>query len=106
MPQFKHALKNIAFKYFYNFKSRKIFSPIFSKTDVSELKQLGHNKDLIVCKPDKGKGMVLLDKSVYIDKMQEIICNSSKFVLINESVNTYVIKIETKINNLLRKLKK
>ena len=103
--EFRILFQNIAFKYFYNFKPYKIFSAIFSRNDVCELKKLGKNKNIVVCKPDKGRGVVILNRSSYIDKMKELISDTSKFTKINESIHSYSLKIEDKVNNFLRKLK-
>ncbi|CAF1369599.1 unnamed protein product [Didymodactylos carnosus] len=37
------------------------------------LKSLSVDKSIIICKPDKGKGIVILDKSEYIEKMNVIV---------------------------------
>ena len=66
-------------KYYYGVNPSKVFSPIFSRTDLGILKTLGSKQDLVVCKPDKGKGVVLLDKHDCIQKMNEILQDTSKF---------------------------
>ena len=76
-----------------------------SKTDIRQLKELASNKEVIVCKPDKGRGVVLLDRSTYINKITEIISDASKFELLSVEMEKYTTKIEDKINNFLRKLK-
>lgn len=104
-PEFMNQLHSLSFKYFYNFKSYKVFSAVFSKQDLTSLKQLASNKDIIVCKPDKGRGVVILDKETYISKMVSLISDRSKFELVSDSLFKYTMKIEDKINNFLRKLK-
>ena len=37
------------------------------------------NDDIIITKPDKGSGVVLLNKNDYVDKTNEILDNQSKF---------------------------
>ena len=37
------------------------------------------NDDIIITKPDKGSGVVLLNKNGYIDKMNAILNDQSKF---------------------------
>ena len=39
---------------------------------------LSHNKEIAICKPDKGKGVVIIDKFAYIEKMKEFLSNTSK----------------------------
>ena len=37
---------------------------LFTQTDMNILKNLKNNKDIIICKPDKGRGVVILDKTM------------------------------------------
>ena len=43
------------------------------------INSLRKNNDIIVTKPDKGSGVVLLNKSDYVDKMNKILDDQSKF---------------------------
>ena len=61
----KEDLKFIAHKCYYSFKPFKIFSPIFSVKDIKLLREFSKDKSIIVCKPDKGRGIVILDKPDY-----------------------------------------
>ena len=45
----------------------------------SAINSLQKNDDIIVTKPDKGSGVVLLNKSDYVDKMNKIPDDQSKF---------------------------
>ena len=101
----RNPLKNLAYKYYYNFKPYKIFSSVFSKTDMVALKDLANNKEVIVSKPDKGKGVVILDRSQYVSSMEKIIADKTKFKRIDEPIDKFTTRIEDKINNFLRKLK-
>ena len=104
ITEFKLQLKSLANKYYYGFKSHKIFSAI-SKHDISLLRSLACNKDIIVNKPDKGNGVVILDRTQYITSMNNIISDSSKFQIISDDITKYTLKIEDKINSFIRKLK-
>ena len=53
-------------KYYYNFLPNKVFNAVFSSSDIRARKYLSKNKDLIISKPDKGRGVVLLDKDTYV----------------------------------------
>ena len=66
-------LQNSSFKYFYNFKPHKIFSPIFTQDAIQSLKSLASNNNIIITKPDKGQGVVIVNKNDYIISMQAII---------------------------------
>ena len=43
------------------------------------INRLQKNDDIIITKPDKGSGVVLLNKSDYVDKMNEVLDDQSKF---------------------------
>ena len=42
------------------------------------------NKDIVITKPDKGNGVVILDRKLYNDAIEEIISDTSKFERLNE----------------------
>ena len=98
-------LRTMAHRYYYNFKPYKVFSSIFSRGDISCLKQFSSDKSIVVSKPDKGKGIVITNKVDYINSMLTIISDSTKFSLIDESIEKYTLRIEDKINSFIRKLK-
>jgi len=102
---FMNKLHSLAYKYYYNFKSYKVFSSIFTKNDIAIVKSFASNKDIVVCKPDKGRGVVVVNRDKYIESLTSIISDSSKFQIINESIEKYTRKIEDKVNNFLRKIK-
>ena len=56
-------------------------------------------------RPDKGRGVVIVDRCVYINKMVGIISDRQKFNEIKDSIHSYSTRIEDKISNFLRKLK-
>ena len=100
-----HRLQVIAFKFYYNFKPYEVFTCVFKRSDVSELIKLSRNRDVIVCKPDKGRGIVLINKDMYVSKMLDIISDVTKFECISVPFDRYTRKIEDKINYFLRKIK-
>ena len=104
-PEFTNRIKSLAYKYFYNFKSYKIFSSVFKVGDVRLLRALSRNPNVIVTRPDKGRGVVILDRSNYTNSVHGIISDSSKFQEITEPITKFSLKIEDKVNNFLRKLK-
>ena len=95
----------LANKYFYNFKKHKVFSYIFTDNDVILLKTFGSNRIIVVCKPDKGRGVVIIDKAKYIEKVTEIVSDATKFSKITIPVEKYTRKIEDKLNIFLRSIK-
>ena len=46
---------------------------LFNEQDLKILENLKKNKNIIICKPDKGRGVVILDKEDYVTKMNTIL---------------------------------
>ena len=67
------------------------------------LKSLKEDKSIIVTRPDKGRGIVLMNKSDYLSKMQAILNDSTKFECLSDDLT---IERERSLTNLLRRLKK
>lgn len=109
-------LRNVCHKYYHGFKSSKVFSSIFTKDDVNLLKEWSADKSIIVTKPDKGRGVVILDKCKYDEKMFVILADESKFRLVNDStecpalqpnsLHKVMLQVEDKVNRLLDRMKK
>ena len=49
--------------------------------------------------------MVLLDKDMYLSKMNELVSDASKFEKLCDPVDRYTVRMEYKVNHLLKKLK-
>ena len=98
-------LKSVASKYYLNFKKNKVMCSVFKPSDFSILKRLKNNHSVIITRPDKGHGVVLLNRSDYISKLTNILSDSSKFIALNTDPFQLVLKIEDKLNCFLRKLK-
>ena len=101
-------LEKLAFiskKFFYTFKPEKVFSPVFEKSDIELIRKLGKRPDLYVSTPDKGKGVVLVDKSTYLSSMLSVVNDTTKFQPITERIERYCLQIEDKINRFLLKMK-
>ena len=60
------------------------------------------NKDIIITKPDKGNGVVILDRILYDNAIQKITSDTSKFEKLNEDPT---MKSEPSLQLYLRKLK-
>ena len=65
--------------YFYNYKPSRILC------QHCVLRNLRKNKDIIIAKPHKGNGVVILDWKLYNNAVQEIISDTSKFDKLNEN---------------------
>ena len=48
------------------------------------LRNLRKNKDIAIRKPDKGNGVVILDRKIYNNAIEEIISDTSNFKKLNE----------------------
>ena len=66
------------------------------------LRNLRKNKDIVITKPDKGNGVVILDRKLYNSAIEEIISDTSKFKKLNEDPT---LKREVSLQRFLRKLK-
>ena len=55
-------------------------------------------------KPDKGNGVVILDKDDYNQKIDTILADTSKFQLLNEDPVKVTLRRENQAKSLLKKL--
>ena len=94
-------LKSIALRYYYSFRSKL---SNHHKSLISSLKDLSSNKNLIITHPDKGNGVVILNKSDYIIKMNDILEDDTKFFKSNADLFSTLLKYEDKTNRLLETL--
>ena len=97
--------KSIANKFYYKFKPYKIFNPVINKDDIRILKNLSRNKNIVICKPDKGRGVVILDRIEYDKKMTDII-DTNKFKPIQDDPLKLSLRIEDKINYVINQANK
>ena len=63
----KRGIVSICQRYFFDgFKHSKVFSHIFYRRDLSLLRDFASDKSIVVTKRDKGRGVVILDRSSYV----------------------------------------
>ena len=67
------------------------------------LRSLARNKSIIITRPDKGRGKVIMNRSDYVQKMNTILDDRSTFTQINHNP---AIENETKLRNILLEFKK
>jgi hypothetical protein len=103
---FKNQLRTIASKYFYNFKPHQVSNPLFSRKDFKILKNLSNDGSIYITRPDKGAGVVILNREDYVKKVEDIINDRTKFKKMESEEKKLVVKLEDKLNNVLRTLKK
>jgi len=65
------------------------------------------NEEIIITKPDKGSGVVILNKNKYNDQKMTILNDTTKFLDLGPATsNDNIAKIETQIQRRLQKLNK
>ena len=101
----RNQIRAIASKYFYNFKPYKNRCAVFSRKDFNNLRNLAQNSELYVTKPDKGNGVVIMNKQDYCDKINTILNDETKFSLENIDEKKLILKLEDKMNETLRSMK-
>ena len=69
------------------------------------LQSLKDDDSIVISRPDKGKGVVILDKVDYDSKLDQIISDRSKFRRINGDLPSTLLKHEDRLNRTLRPLK-
>ncbi|CAM4842855.1 unnamed protein product [Rotaria magnacalcarata] len=67
------------------------------------LRSLAKNKDIIITRPDKGRGVVVMDRSDYMQKMNAILDDRSYFSLIDDDPT---LVNENRLSHLLLDLKR
>ena len=104
----RESLSDIAYSSYFNYNmSRSSLSNIPREQYVA-LVNLSKNKDIIITNPDKGSGVVILNRTDYIKKMEEIVNDTTKFKVHNDQ-DLYQVsrRIERKVRKfLLEHLKK
>ena len=103
--EFNNQLKHIASSSFKELNHNKLSSNM-SKEEIEALKNLSKDQNIVIMKPDKGNGTVILNKQDYINKTNEIVSDNAKFKQIDADVFKLVIQLEDKINRFLSKMKK
>jgi len=89
-----------------SFNSKDFSSPNVTKSvDNRILNNLKKDKSIIIIRPDKGNGVVILNKKDYIEKTEEILNDKTKFKPIKGDWFKYIISLEDKLNRNLRKIK-
>ena len=109
LANFKSKLRHIAHSSlkFYNRKKKKLEN--ISEEELNALNELASFDDIIIQKADKGNVIVLVDKSSYICKMEDILNDTSKFSPISFERGyddlKYILQKERDIHTFLISLK-
>jgi hypothetical protein len=97
-PQIKSELSHLANNYVYKYTPSE---SCLRKHKI--LKRLRKNENIIITRPDKGNGIIVLNKVDYINSLHNIISNKTKFKELKEDPT---IKRELSLQGYLRKLNK
>ena len=100
---FKQMYKNLAFSIYYG--KRPDISTNLTKEEIVALKMLSREESIVIIRPDKGNGIVILDKTNYIEKMMEILNDYQKFEKVEDDTFAILLRCEDKLNRYLRTLK-
>ena len=65
------------------------------------IRNLSNNKNIVIMKQDKGRGVVIMDRNKYFDKCLTML-NSEQFVKLNQDPTATA---ERKVQQILRKIK-
>ena len=88
IPQLKAELVSLS----RNFSDKHRFNSPLSKKHLEALNNLRKNEDVVVCKPDKGNSVVVLNKADYVSKLELILNNPDKF-----TIDEYQIDLTEKV---------
>ena len=78
---------------------------LYTQDEINTLNDLKNDSSIIITKPDKGNGVVSLNKDDYNRKMDEILPDNSKFELLDEDPIKVTLQRENQVKTLLKKLK-
>jgi len=95
------TIANTTFKKF----SRQVKQTCDSEAILSPLKTLKNDKTILITKPDKGRGVVILNSCDYKQKILNILSDHTKFKRITTEVSTHLLYLEDKLKRLLRIIK-
>ena len=96
-PALKAQLSHLANSYIHNYQLSRS-----TLTKHRILKKLRNDKEIVILRPDKGSGVVVLNRRDYEKSIKNLINDKTKFKELSEDVT---IKRESKLQRFLRKFK-
>ena len=97
----KTKLKEIALSYFHGYSLDSLPLNV-SRAELLALRNLSKNKNIVILRPDKGNGVVILNKMDYINKVETLLLDVSKFRKLDTDVLDLCLKREGKLIRFLR----
>ena len=101
LQQFKSDLVNCSYQYM---NARDNVKSPLTRTHLDALKELRTRNDIMITKPDKGSGVVLLNKSDYLEKMSNILDDRTKFSRAAEQKDQTTV-IEDQLTTCLKRMR-
>ena len=95
----KETLSEIAYSSYFNFNMSWRSLLNVPRDQYNALLKLSKNEDIIITCPDKGSGIVVLNKADYIKKMEEIVADTTKFKVCKVQ---YLFQISCQIERKIR----
>ena len=78
---------------------------LFNDSDLEALKKLKKDENTIICRPDKGRGVVIMDKTDYISKMNDVLDDNTTFRKTpHNNPLKHNLLLEDRLNRFLKKL--
>ena len=102
---FSQHVTSLAHSSFRDFDELRHTVPKLPSAHMNALKNLRDDSSITITRPDKGKGIVIMDKEEYINKVESILNDTTKFTPVTEEAHIAVTKAEDKLINFLRSLK-
>ena len=108
VDNFKTKLRDIGHSSlsFYNSKKRKLEN--ITEEEHNAIKELASLEDIIIQKADKGNVIVILDRTTYVERIEALLSDTSKFTPISFTKENddlkYILERESDINQFLAKL--
>ena len=98
----RNQLKNISYNYIYSYDFSKQKN-ILSKDEWKALNDLRSDDSIIITKPDKGNGIVIVSRLDYLNKMKQLLSDNTKFKPLTSNPTK---AREESLSSYLRKLRK
>ena len=73
--------------------------------NIALLSNLKEDKDIIIVRPDKGRGVVLMDRQGYKEKMLNILSDTTKFRCLDVDISSHIMRLKDRLNRILRSIK-
>ena len=102
---FRASLRNTAFDFLNNYDPK--VEQVLPPEEVEALKSLLADKSIVIQKSDKGNSVVILDRPTYVEKVKEIIADTSKFRKLNIKPGkdyNHIINQQLRISSALHEL--